>query len=316
MGDDVDLQLRRLGLRPGPLRGDEVVRRRSECCGHVRAPTPAPDAQRRGARPPALALGRGGPVLRPGLRPDGSRATRSPWRPSELARFQALAGAINSPTTPDGITGVGGHAVPDQAPFSDIGSGNGAYSHLAFLSTGTPTCAGAHSNRARLCYCGVFDDTSIETARDAWLADATAAEAAYGHIATWGTGGVTHMGFLFCASSAVGDCNAAAATFDEDISAWDTSSVTNMRYMFKDASAFDQPVGAWRVDKVTHMGEMFYGAASFDQPLGDWQVDQVTDMRWMFADAARSTGRSATGASTTSGTSDSCSRVPRRSTSR
>ena len=44
----------------------------------------------------------------------------------------------------------------------------------------------------------VMDNGKIRTARDAWLADATAAEATYGHISTWETSGVTDMSWLFC----------------------------------------------------------------------------------------------------------------------
>ena len=47
----------------------------------------------------------------------------------------------------------------------------------------------------------VMDDSNIRTAVAAWLADATAAEATYGHISTWKTGGVTDMSWLFCAHS-------------------------------------------------------------------------------------------------------------------
>ena len=35
----------------------------------------------------------------------------------------------------------------------------------------------------------VMDDTTIRTAVTEWLSDATAAEATYGHISTWETGG-------------------------------------------------------------------------------------------------------------------------------
>ena len=48
----------------------------------------------------------------------------------------------------------------------------------------------------------VMTDSNIYTARDAWLANPTAAEATYGHISTWETGGVTDMSYLFCALSA------------------------------------------------------------------------------------------------------------------
>jgi len=80
----------------------------------------------------------------------------------------------------------------------------------------------------------VMTDSNIRTARDAWLADASAAETTYGHISTWDTSGVTDMSWLFCGSSSYSSygCNTAAASFNEDISAWDTSGVTTLREMF------------------------------------------------------------------------------------
>ena len=43
----------------------------------------------------------------------------------------------------------------------------------------------------------VMDDSTIRTAVAAWNMDATAAEATYGHISTWETGGVTDLSSLF-----------------------------------------------------------------------------------------------------------------------
>ena len=43
----------------------------------------------------------------------------------------------------------------------------------------------------------VLDDTTIRDAVTAWLADATAAEATYGHISAWDTSQVTDMKQLF-----------------------------------------------------------------------------------------------------------------------
>ena len=62
----------------------------------------------------------------------------------------------------------------------------------------------------------VADDSTIETAVDAWLSNPTTAEATYGHISTWDTSGVMDMSWLFRYSS-----------FNQDIGAWDTSGVTD-----------------------------------------------------------------------------------------
>ena len=132
----------------------------------------------------------------------------------------------------------------------------------------------------------VMDDSTIRTAVTAWLADATAAEATYGHISTWETGGVTDMSWLFCGyecdgSSWCSDCNTAAASFNEDIGAWDTSSVTDMNWMFGYASSFNQDIGAWDTSGVTTMYAMLKAKKSFDQDLG-WCVDVGVDLNEAF----------------------------------
>ena len=89
----------------------------------------------------------------------------------------------------------------------------------------------------------VMDDSTIRTAVTAWFDDRSGAEATYGHISAWETGGVTDMSWLFCASSydysGYGSCNTAASSFNDDISAWDTSGVTTMSWMFRGAEAFN-----------------------------------------------------------------------------
>ncbi|CAH0375486.1 unnamed protein product [Pelagomonas calceolata] len=122
----------------------------------------------------------------------------------------------------------------------------------------------------------VMTDGNIRTAVAAWLADAAAAEALYGHISTWGTSAVTDMEALF----------AHAASFNDDISAWDTSSVTTMYEMFWGASSFNRPIGGWQVDKVTTMEFMFEDASAFDQPIGAWDTSSVTTTHYMFVGAS------------------------------
>jgi hypothetical protein len=134
----------------------------------------------------------------------------------------------------------------------------------------------------------VLDDTTIETAVRRWLEPSTkgAAEATYGHISTWETGGVTDMSRLFCAESLNGCVGSAAASFNEDISVWDTSGVTAMRQMFYGASAFNRDIGGWAVDSVLNMDSMFRSAYAFNQDIGGWSTEAVTDMRNMFDKAS------------------------------
>ena len=101
-------------------------------------------------------------------------------------------------------------------------------------------------------------DASIRSAVRLWLSDKSAAEVKYGHISTWETGGVTDMDFLFCVRAGWMDemdkndfldscvLPASASSFNDGISAWDTSSVTTMKGMFHGASAFNQPLNDWR----------------------------------------------------------------------
>ena len=84
--------------------------------------------------------------------------------------------------------------------------------------------------------------------------------------------GVTDMSFMFRDATA----------FDQDIGAWNVSTVTNMSSMFRDATAFDQDIAGWNVSTVTNMSSMFSGATTFNKDIGDWNVSSVVDMRYMF----------------------------------
>ena len=66
---------------------------------------------------------------------------------------------------------------------------------------------------------------------------------------------------------------------------WNTSSVTDMSYMFYNASKFNSVIGTWNTSSVTDMSYMFANAYDFNQPLNDWDVSNVTDMSYMFSAA-------------------------------
>ena len=88
--------------------------------------------------------------------------------------------------------------------------------------------------------------------------------------------GMTDMSYMFFDAS----------SFDGDLSSWDVSKVTNMESMFRDASSFNQTISSWDVSAVTDMHRMFYEASDFNQPLNDWDVSSVSEMGSMFYQAA------------------------------
>ncbi|KAK7237906.1 hypothetical protein SO694_00022439 [Aureococcus anophagefferens] len=112
----------------------------------------------------------------------------------------------------------------------------------------------------------------LKIAVDAWLADADAAEAIYGHISSWDTSKVTDMSSMFFYADA----------FNQDLSGWDTSAVTDMSAMFNYASAFNQDIGDWDTSKVTSMNYLFEEAHAFNQDIGAWNTASVTSMSWTF----------------------------------
>jgi surface protein len=63
--------------------------------------------------------------------------------------------------------------------------------------------------------------------------------------------------------------------FNQDISRWDLSNVTNMSNMFSGCKFFNQDISKWDVSNVTNMYGTFYNAAAFNQNLEVWNVAKV-----------------------------------------
>ena len=99
--------------------------------------------------------------------------------------------------------------------------------------------------------------------------------------------------------------------FNQDISSWDITNVTNLNYMFYDASAFNnggQPltwdtsniqsmestfqyarafnadISSWDMSNVISTQYMFFNATAFQSDISQWNVSKVTNMNVMFAD--------------------------------
>jgi len=97
-----------------------------------------------------------------------------------------------------------------------------------------------------------------------------------GNMSAWNTSSVTDMSLMF----------SGASSFNQSIGSWDVSSVTNMEGMFNYASSFNQPIGSWDVSSVTDMSYMFIDASAFNQSIGSWDVSSVTNMAGMFFEAS------------------------------
>ena len=76
-----------------------------------------------------------------------------------------------------------------------------------------------------------------------------------------------------------------AKSFNQPLSNWDVSLVTNMQSLFSGAEIFNQPLNTWDVSNVKDMSSMFQGAKLFNQPLYNWNVSSVYSMFYMFFDA-------------------------------
>ena len=83
-------------------------------------------------------------------------------------------------------------------------------------------------------------------------------EEKYGSIEHWNTSEVIDMSDMF--GGAVNEGTA----FNQDISSWDTSKVTTMYRMFRNASAFDGDISSWNTSSVLTMSHMFSDAKVYN----------------------------------------------------
>ena len=101
-----------------------------------------------------------------------------------------------------------------------------------------------------------------------------------GDISAWDTSHVINMSYMFYN----------ALSFNQDIGGWGTSRVTDMSYMFgtdwAGVMAFNGDISGWDTSNVTNMERMFMNAQAFNQNIGAWDTSSVTKMTWMFGNAS------------------------------
>jgi surface protein len=80
-------------------------------------------------------------------------------------------------------------------------------------------------------------------------------------LGSWNMTGVAAIGAIFADSG-----------YNQDISGWDVSSVTDMSDAFLRNSVFNQDISGWDVSSVLNMEGMFEDSESFNQDLSGWCV--------------------------------------------
>ena len=127
-------------------------------------------------------------------------------------------------------------------------------------------------------------------------------------MSTWDVSNVTNMQQMFsCASSPTGIFNGKMFTLtntttdisnmfrnqqsftnsgQNTINLWDTSNVTSMTSMFRQASAFDSDISGWNTANCTSFSNMFRGGTTtvmaFNQPIGLWDTSSGNSFDQIF----------------------------------
>ncbi|XRB24944.1 TNase-like domain-containing protein [Pseudoscourfieldia marina] len=108
-------------------------------------------------------------------------------------------------------------------------------------------------------------------------------------VSNWDMSNVTNMAYMFYhdVSGSIDPVADSAYMLNQDIGNWHTSKVTNMNSIFYVAQAFKQDISNSDTSKVTNMANMFRGAATFNQDISKWDTSQVEDMEAMFWEAQK-----------------------------
>ncbi|MDC3238388.1 BspA family leucine-rich repeat surface protein, partial [Flavobacteriaceae bacterium] len=98
------------------------------------------------------------------------------------------------------------------------------------------------------------------------------------NLSSWDTSNVTNMSRMFTN-------NLLLSSDNQNFNSWDTSKVTDMSYMFESTDYMNPQIASWDVSSVTNMANMFNDCRLFNQAIGSWDVSSVTNMSSMFSRA-------------------------------
>merc|ERR1712176_1603443 len=210
--------------------------------------------------------------------------------PSYAPSFSPSLSPSSSPTDPPS-------ASPSSSP-TDSPSASPSSS-----PTDTPTSSQVPSAQPSF----IFDDKTLKPTIDDWFSEPGQVEEDYGPMKDWNIRKVTTLNGMFYRGvdkedyekkpgvwlsdekkleyEALDAYAQIVATFNEDVSKWNTEGVTNMRNVFRDCVNFNQDISGWNVDKVTTMISMFNNAKKFNADISGWNTSKVAKMQQMFEEA-------------------------------
>jgi surface protein len=93
-------------------------------------------------------------------------------------------------------------------------------------------------------------------------------------VGLWNTSNLRGSAQMFLSDSGLSSFNNAGT---DSIKNWNTSQVTDVSFMFNNATVFNQPIGNWDTSKVTNMNSVFRGSTTFNQLVSNWNVSLVTN---------------------------------------
>ena len=130
------------------------------------------------------------------------------------------------------------------------------------------------------------NNKSLYNAVKIWYNNQKFALSIYGDISIWDTSKITDMSYLFEYYSLDEDMYSYGKYniryFNENIGAWNTSKVKNMKGMFYN-SLFNNDISRWDTSQVEDMSYMFQYAIYFNQDISKWNIDKVKDTQYMLA---------------------------------
>jgi len=160
----------------------------------------------------------------------------------------------------------GNVAIPISGPFLVVAVDWGDGSPISGLSH-TYSLAGTYT-----AVVSTFASSATSFGTDGWAGVANLTDVSTNNVSTWGLGSaVTTFQYLF-----------KGATLLTSVPSNVPPNVTNMSYMFTDASSFNQDISGWNVSNVRTMLLMFAGATSFNKNLTAWDVSMVENTSNMF----------------------------------